>query len=106
MISEIFDSLHKELLKHKNIEVDISLELAIWNSLTHKDSQTIDDFFGEFIFSYGMFHELLEKSNALGDKHEIILSLINENILMEGITYPKEKSFRWIFDKKGTNLQW
>ena len=105
MMSEIFNSLYIKLLEHKNIIVDVSQELDIWNDADDKNQKTVTEFFDEFIFSYGIFHQLLEKSDALGDYHKLKLSLIDGNILMEGKTHitgeceeedleePEEKSF-------------
>jgi len=113
MKSEIFSLLYEKIIEHKSIEVSISQELDIWNDVDDKQQKTIHDFFGEFIFNYGIFDDLLGKSNAHGDNHELKLSVIDGNILMEGKTYitgeweeedqeaPEEKCFKWIFDKEG-----
>jgi len=71
---------------------------------------------------YTLFHDLLGKSNAHGDNHELKLSIVDGNILMEGITGNEsdlylegdeedleeleEISFKWIFDKKGNLLSY
>lgn len=108
--------LYKKLLERKTINVGISHELDIWNDADDNQQKTIENFFSEFIFTYGTFHELLGKSNAHGDNHELEISIIDENILMEGKTYLEAEwmendqdeddednfiSFKWIFDKKG-----
>ncbi len=77
----------------------------------------VNDFFSKFIHDYGIFHNLLKKSDALGDRHELKLSIVDGNIQMEGKTGNEsglylggdeedheeleEISFKWIFDKKG-----
>ena len=120
MESEIFNSLYLILLEHKTIEVCVSQELEVWNDADKK----VNDFFLEFIFGYGTFHELLEKSDAVGDRHILNLSLINGNILMKGVTCSEsslyysdeedeedeeestyEQKFRWLFDKQGNLLK-
>ena len=110
-----FSLLFEKLIEHKPINVSISQELDIWNDADDKQNKAINDFFSEFIFGYGIFHELLDKSDAIGNYHELKLSITDRNILMEGKTYiigeweeeeeeevePEEKCFKWIFDKKG-----
>lgn len=118
MKSEIFNSLYEILLEHKEIEVNVSQELEIWNDAdTEIPEMAVNDFFSKFIHDYGIFHDLLEKSDALGDRHELKLSIVDGNMLMEGKTGNEsdlyldgdeedleeleEISFKWIFDKKG-----
>ena len=120
MKSEIFNSLYVTLLEHKKIEVCVSLELEIWNDACGKNEETVNYFFAEIIHNYGIFHDLLDKSGAHGNNHELKLSVIDGNILMEGKTYireweeevedevdveddeeTEEKCFKWIFDKSG-----
>ena len=117
MDSKIFNSLFKILLEEKDIEVSISQELEVWNDAADSNQKNINKFFKEFIFDYDIFFELLEKSDALGDNHELKLFLIDEKIIMNGKTFitgtwedeeheePKEKSFKWIFDKEGNILK-
>jgi hypothetical protein len=113
MKSEIFNSLYVTLLEHKKIEVCVSLELEIWNDACGKNEETVNYFFAEIIHNYGIFHDLLGKSDAHGDNYELTLSVFDGSILMEGKTYitgeweeedraePEEKCFKWIFDKRG-----
>ena len=118
MKSEIFNSLYEILLEHKEIEVSVSQELEIWNDADTKiPRMAVNDFFLKFIHTYGIFHDLLGKSDAHGDNHELKLSIFDGNMLMEGKTGNEsdlyldgdeedleelEKiSFKWIFDKKG-----
>ena len=118
MKSEIFNSLYEILLEHKEIEVNVSQELEIWNNAdTGIPKMAVNDFFSKFIHDYGIFHDLLEKSDALGDRHELKLSIVDGNMLMagktenesglyldqdqEGLEELEEISFKWIFDKKG-----
>lgn len=110
---EAFSSLYKELIEQDPIEVSVSQELEIWNDADGELENVVNDFFSEFIHAYGLFHELLEKSDAIGDNHELRLSIVDGDILMEGVTHisgqweetdenePKEKHFKWIFDHKG-----
>ena len=116
MTSELFNSLYLILFEHKKIEVGVSKELEIWNDAGDKIGNTINDIFAELIYSYDIFHDLLGKSDAHGDNHELILSVFDGNILMEGKTHTtreweeedqeetEEKCFKWIFDKKGNVL--
>ena len=113
MKSELFESLYQILLKNNNIEVVITQELVNSNNIGGNDGQIISDFFDEFIFSFGIFHELLDKSNAIGDYNKLIISLIDGSILMVGTTFitgeweesvfeePEQISFKWKFDRKG-----
>lgn len=118
MTSEIFNFLYEILLEHKKIEVNVSQELEIWNDADNEiHEMTVNDFFSKFINDYGIFHDLLEKSDAIGDRHELKLSIVDGNILMEGKTGNEsslyldgdkedleeleEISFKWIFNKNG-----
>ena len=118
MKSEIFNSLYKILLEHKEIEVNLSQELEIWyDAATEIPEVAVNDFFSKFIHDCGMFHDLLAKSDALGDSHELKLSIVDGHVLMagktrnesdlyldedqEGVEELEEISFKWIFDKKG-----
>jgi hypothetical protein len=114
MKSELFESLYQVLLKNNNdIEVCITTEGENSNNISGNDGQTICYFFDEFIFSYGLFHELLEESKAIGDYHKLIISLIDSRILMVGTTFktgewgdgvfeePNQISFKWTFDRVG-----
>jgi hypothetical protein len=110
---QIFKSLFSALKEETSINVNISEELEIWNDATEKSQSIVNFFFEEFIFTYGLFHDLIEKSDAIGDYHELKLHLVNGNIFMEGKTYitgdwleedideTQEKTFCWIFDKNG-----
>lgn len=119
--SELFNSLHTLLLEQNKIEVSVSQELEIWNDADDViHGMAVNDFFLKFIHVYGIFHDLLGESNAHGDNHELKLSIVDGNILMEGITGNEsdlylegdeedlekleEISFKWIFDKKGNLL--
>lgn len=115
-LSKLFNSLYLAILEHKIINVGVSQELEIWNNLVGKNNDTVNNFFSEFIFSYGIFHDLLEKSDAIGDNHDLKLSLIDGNILIEGestsqkiineknpVEY-EEVIFKWVFDKNGNLL--
>ena len=115
MRNKIFNSVHEILLENNKIEVSISQELQVWNDAGDKTHETkVNDFFAEFIHGYGIFHDLLGKSDAHGDNHELKITLINGNIQMEGKTYTtgewdedneefqtEETCFIWIFDKNG-----
>jgi hypothetical protein len=115
-MNKSFSLLYKKLIERKTIEVSISDELEIWNDADDNQQETVKNFFAEFIFIYGSFHELLGKSKAHGVSHDLKISIIDGNILMKGKTYLKEQwmeddqeddeednciCFKWIFDKKG-----
>lgn len=113
---EIFNRLFTLLLEVRTIEVCISEELAIWSDIAGENQVFVEDFFSGFIFESGEFHRLLEQSDAIGDCHDLKLSLRDENILMEGKTMitgqlegklkdsSSEKYFMWMFDRNGNLL--
>ena len=80
-----FNELHKTLIKEKKISVHISNELMV--SVMAKDSDHIVELFNELIFTYGVFHSLLDKCHAHGDYHELVLTPEKNNILMNGVSY-------------------
>ena len=114
-MTELFNLLYLKLLDQNKIEVSISSELEVWNDALDENQDTVKEFFDEFIFGHGIFHDLIEKSEAMGDDHSLILSVVDGNILMDGKTYitdwegeepevTEEKSFKWFFDKNGNIL--
>ena len=86
MKSKLFESLYHKLLEDPHIDVRISAELDIWTNGDSADDERVREFFGAFVFEYGMFHNLLESSGAQGDSHDLQLFLEDDKIVMKGTT--------------------